>query len=132
MPIGVLLLERPVGRVVVLLLDEQRDRAVALDVVEEAGLPRGDEDDQREPREDEEGVHHPVGHHPFRLRALRRVVRERSAREREREERGEGDRGGQTPHCWPGTSGGISFCESGGSFSPRRAASVEARFSMSV
>ena len=35
-----LLVERPIGRVVVLLLDAERDRGLLLEVVEMAGLPR--------------------------------------------------------------------------------------------
>src|SRR5207237_9639990 len=71
-----LLVERPLGRVVVLLLHEERDAAHLVELLEVARLPRGEERDQREAGEDEEGVHHPVGHHPARLLRLGRVVRE--------------------------------------------------------
>src|SRR5439155_15579748 len=66
-----LLVERPLGRVVVLLLYVQRDLADLVELLEVPGLPRGEEGDEREAREDEEGVHHPVGHDPPRLFRLR-------------------------------------------------------------
>ena len=43
----------------------------------------------------------------------------------------DGEREQAPPHCWPGTSGGMIFCETGGSFSPRAFASAHARFSRS-
>jgi len=45
--------------------------------------------------------------------------------------RHDGDGSGETPHCWPGTSGGTSLCAGLGSFSPRARASLQARLSMS-
>ena len=51
---------------------------------------------------------------------LRRVVRERERRQRERDAATTASECRRAPHCCPGTVGGISFCETGGSFSPRR------------
>src|SRR6266545_4678901 len=63
--VPLLLVLGPLRRVVVLLLDEQGDASLAVELVEVAGLPGDEEADESEPREDEERVHHPVGHHPL-------------------------------------------------------------------
>src|SRR5438034_6116243 len=56
-------------------------RSHPVELLEVARLPRREERDQREAREDEEGVHHPVGHHPARLLRLGGVVGERDRSE---------------------------------------------------
>src|SRR6188508_2424927 len=131
LPLGIpiaplLLLERPVGRVVVGLVDVERDRRGLVEIVEVPGLPGRQEYDEGEPREDKEGLEHPVGHHPARLVGLRLVVGERERRRCERRQRDEAERCEAAAHCWPGTSGGICFCDSGGSLSPRLFASAHA------
>ena len=61
-------------------MDEQRDRAHLVELLEVAGFPGGQERDERQPREDEERIHHPVGHDPARLVRLGLVVGKRDGR----------------------------------------------------
>src|SRR5215218_8490092 len=119
-PLGIaivplLLVSGPVGRVVVLLIHAERDARRFVEVVEVTRLPREHEVDERHSREHEEHVEHPVRHHPCGLVVLRSVVREGGGWEREsgHDENRENDE--RTSHCCPGTVGGMSFCDSGGS-----------------
>src|ERR671937_516028 len=122
MPIGPLLLvERPLGRVVVLLLHEQRDAAYAVELLEVARLPGGEERDHGQPAEDEECVEHPVRHHPARLLGLGLVVCERGQGPRQGEHRGDEQREREPSHCCPGTVGGTALWATSGGFSSKEA-----------
>src|SRR3954468_20298537 len=114
-----LLVERPGRGVVVRLLDAERYSRRLLEVVEMTVLPGDQEAEEREPREQEERVEHPVGHDPVRLLVLGLVMRERARGARQQDAGRPRERTPRPPHCWPSACGGTSFCSAGGSLSPR-------------